>query len=421
MRVVRVAIFIIACAIGTTALLLFAGPVSSGAVLLLLPPRGSGVAPTIPPDYAPVHKGGIDLETGLYIRENEDLVVPGTPGLVLRRTYLSGYRVPRQFGIGTTHNGEELVAGDSARFQWLAVVLANGSSVEFKRVSKGTTYENAMYRHDETLGDWSGATLGWVGLEWAMRKRNGTLTTYRGCGSYGDYNCGILRSAFPDGHSIYYRRDSRGRLLRMDDGGSRWIAFEYDGSDRVSRAYDTTGHEARYQYDARGRLTTVTATGKVVRRYTYTDLDELAGIEEPGTSIENIYENGRCVRQINRYPDAEPYVFDFTYSVDNGRVARTRESRSDGTWTEVSWGPDRYEVGEVLGSEGYQPATFTFERDPTTKAVTSLTLTCPGPRGAMLRHSSLVKPGYEEWTKSDLMQTYCVWDTGWRSARTGRQ
>jgi hypothetical protein len=221
MGTLRFVLFVVMCLVGTTVLWFFAGPLSSGALFLLRPPRGSGVADAIPVDYVPVHKGHVDLETGLYIRENEDLIVPGTPALVLRRTYLSGYRVPRQFGIGESHNGEEFVIGDSERFQWVAIVRADGATVNFKRTSGGTSYNNAMYVHDETPTAWHGSKLGWVGFEWALRKPDGTVATYRGCGSNGDYNCGILRSSYPDGHSMYYRRDPRGRLLRMDDGDGR--------------------------------------------------------------------------------------------------------------------------------------------------------------------------------------------------------
>ena len=96
---------------------LFGGPVASGAVFLLLPIRNAPAPVPLPVDYEPLHKGSVDLASGLYTRVNEDLVVPGAPRLVLRRTYLSGYRAPKQFGIGTTHNGEEFIIGDGERFQ----------------------------------------------------------------------------------------------------------------------------------------------------------------------------------------------------------------------------------------------------------------------------------------------------------------
>lgn len=112
---------------------------------------------------------------------------------------------------------------------------------------------------------------------------------------------------------------------------------------------------------------------------------------------------------MNRYPDAEPYTFAFRYDVEKGAIVRTHTARSDGTWTEYTWGPDRYATGEIQGSEGYDPAVFTFERDPATKEVTALTLTCPDRQGKPLRHSNVVKPGREDWLKWDLMQTHCSW------------
>jgi YD repeat-containing protein len=413
-RALRILLFVVVCLTGITLLTLFAGPISSGALFLLRPAQGPAVAEEIPATYEPLHKGYVDVATGLYIRENEDLVVPGKPALVLRRTYLSGYHVSRQFGVGTTHNGEEFLIGDSSKFQWVAVVVAAGMPVKFKRVSSGTSYTNALYVYDETATDWHDSRLGWAGLKWVLRKPNGVVTTYRGCGG-NDHNCSILESRFPDGDVIHYRRDGAGRLLKMDDGGRRWIRFEYDPNNRISRAYASTGRAVRYEYDGRGRMAQATASDGAVRRYRCTDLDELATIEEPGTSIENAYENGRCIRQVNRYPDAEPYTFTFTYVVEDDAIVRTHTTRSDGTWTEYTWGPDRYATREVWGSEGYDPAVFTYERDPVTKAVTALTLTCPDRLGKPLRHSSLVAPGREEWLKWDLTQTYCSWNTRGRN------
>ncbi len=314
---------------------IFGGPVASGAIFLVLPIRGAAPPVGLPVDYQPLHKGSVDLGSGLYSRVNEDLVVPGAPGLVLRRTYLSGYRAPKQFGIGTTHNGEEFLIGDGKGFQWVSLILANGARINFKRVSSGTSLLNAMFVHEETATDWQGARLGWTGMNWAARKQDGSLFTYQGCGE--GSICSIIRSRDAAGQTIHYRRDPKGRLLKMDDGGNRWIAFDYDSLDRISRAYSSTKQEVGYDYDARGRLERVVSVGNS-RRYGYTDNDELATIEEPGTSIENVYEDGRCVRQVNRYPDREPFIFTFGYQLEGGRIVRTDTIHSDGSWTKVHLG-----------------------------------------------------------------------------------
>jgi YD repeat-containing protein len=311
--------------------------------------------------------------------------------------------------------------GDGHQFQWASLILATGVRIEFKRTSPGTSLLNAMYVHHGSPTEWQGAELGWTGVSWAIRKRSwairkrdGSLSIYRGCG-VGSV-CSILQHRDAAGHSIYYERDSRGTLLRMHDGKARSITFEHDDQGRVTRAVTSTEREVRYAYDAHGRLTAAASNDGTVRKYSYTDGNELATIDEPGTSIENIYEDGRCVRQVNRYPDSEPFVFTFKYHVENGRVLRTDTTRSDGSWTQFTWGPARLKMTETLGYPGVEPLVFSYERDPVNNAVTAVTVTCPDRQGKPLPHRSIVRPGQEDRVKDDVVQTHCHWNR-WRPER----
>ena len=377
-----------AVAIAITAV--FAGPASSGALFLLRASPDSDASQSLPEGYSPLHKGGVGLSTGLYVRENEDLFVPGAPALILRRTYLSGYRTSKQFGVGATHTGEEFLIGDGERFQWASLILASGSRINFKRVSVGTSILNALYVHDETPTEWQGAQLGWAGLGWVLRKQDGRVALYKGCGPASI--CSIIQSRGPDG-TVYYRRDSRGRLQKMDDGGDRWIAFEYDEQDRIARAHDSNGREVTYEYDSRGRLVRAGSSARGVHRYTYTELDELATIEEPGTSIENEYRNGRVVGQVNRYPNEEPLVFRFAYHTEGNRVVRTDTSRSDGRFSQYTWGSNGRAQTERLGQEGFEPLVFTYERHPVTNIITAVAVNCPDLGAGTRRLSSPVPAG----------------------------
>jgi hypothetical protein len=117
-------------------------------------------------------------------------------------------------------------------------------------------------------------------------------------------------------------------------------------------------------------------------RYTYTDLDEMATIVEPDTDIENSYEGGRCVKQVNRFADGSPpYIFDFEYALDGSRISQTLSRRSDGTWVGHSFDKRGFTTSETWGAGDDEPASFIFERDPTTNAVVSLSLTCPESQG----------------------------------------
>jgi Domain of unknown function (DUF6531) len=139
---------------------LFVGPVTSGALLLLLPAQQRSVSHDLPADYEPIHKGHVSLESGLYFRENEDLIVPGTPALVLRRSYVSSYRSRREFGIGTTLTAQWFIRGDGKQFQWAELIRPGERWVSFRRSSPGTSFFNAMYVARGSADEWQGSATG---------------------------------------------------------------------------------------------------------------------------------------------------------------------------------------------------------------------------------------------------------------------
>jgi YD repeat-containing protein len=136
--------------------------------------------------------------------------------------------------------------------------------------------------------------------------------------------------------------------------------------------------------NARGFLTRVTGHDGVQRLYTYTEAGLLHTVTEPDILLENAYDgNGRCIRQINRFPGRDrPFVFDFSYLVDNDRVRQTDVHRSDGTWTSSTYGEDGIAIEEMWGQDGIEPTAVSYERDPTTSVVIALTVTCTS-RGGM--------------------------------------
>ena len=221
--------------------------------------------------------------------------------------------------------------------------------------------------------------------------------------------CSIVRTRDAQGHITNYRRDGAGRLTKMEGGDGRWIAFDYDANARISRAFTSDDRHVRYEYDDRGRLTLALGSDGVRRAYTYTQLDEMATIREPGTDIENSFEDDRCVQQVNRYPDREPYIFRFRYRLDEGRIIQTDTDRSDGSWLRYTWDGAGHATSETWGCRGMEPAVFTYARDAN-NTVTSLTVTCPDRTGRPLRHSSFVRPGRgEDDVKWDILMTHCSW------------
>ena len=334
------------------------------------------------------------------------------PPLVFRRTYLSRDRVSRHFGVGTSHNGELYLRGDGVTFQWIELILATGTRIRFERTSWGLSFFNAVYEHNSSSGEWFHARLGWVGDSWALRRADGVVMRFQACGPGLPPICSIVEERDADGHVITYRRDAGGRLLRIESASDGWIAVDYDEQGRISRAYASTKEVVRYEYDDRGRLNHVASSSGVARKYDYSDLDEMTKIIDPGKSIENAYEDGRCVKQVNRRADnREPYIFTFTYVVENRDVVQTDASESDGSWRRYRFSPSRRVLFEAWGTAGSDSSTVTYQRDPVTGLTTELTITCAGPRGQQMTHTTSVRPGYEKVVKRDLLQKYCSSET----------
>jgi YD repeat-containing protein len=164
----------------------------------------------------------------------------------------------------------------------------------------------------------------------------------------------------------------------------------------------------RYKYDGAGRLIEAAESSGAVHRYSYTTSDLLATMQEPDTTIENTYENERCIRQVNRYPDTPvPYVFEFSYTMNGNAVVQTDSHQSDGTWKRYTFDATSAATSEIWGADGASVVTIEYQRDPVSRLVTSLTVTCPDRSGHLLSHSSAATRG-EEWTKWDLLRTHCA-------------
>ena len=67
-----------------------------------------------------------------------DIELEAGEPLILRRTYLSGYQVQREFGIGASHDGERFVSGELDDLSSVSLVNADESRVVFERISFGT-------------------------------------------------------------------------------------------------------------------------------------------------------------------------------------------------------------------------------------------------------------------------------------------
>lgn len=369
------------------------------------PARGPEQPSTIP--VRPLHKGGADLSTGVYVREDDDLVVNTPMPIVLRRTYNSGDRFPRQFGVDTTHPGEWWIHGDGdRRVPWGELILANGGRIRFTRTSPGESHEGAVLRHDATPTEFNGALLSWSGSRWEMRFRDGALAVFTE-GSSARNSCHLIERHDPLGHQIAYTRDASGMLLEMQSEGQS-IAFDYDDHKRIVRAYDTSHREVWYEYDGLGRLVRVTGSDGTVRDYEYNERDNLVGVREPGRILRNWFDDdGRWVKQVLKFSeqDDDPYVATVHYTVENGAIVQTDFDEGDGLEV-YRYNAHHYIVSETRDADGPAPIVFTYRLDTVSNASNGATISCLGPSGPITQIVPELSAG-DRLAKDALVRQLC--------------
>jgi YD repeat-containing protein len=360
------------------------------------------------PASRPRHKGGVDLSTGVYLREDDDLIVNTAMPLVLRRTYNSGDSHERQFGFDWTHPGEWWLHGDGdARVPWADLILPNGSRIHFVRVSPGETRQDAVLRHDTTPTEFAGALLTWTGSLWDMRLRDESSAVFLDCNGEQE-TCSLVERRDSEGHRVAYVRDKAGTLLRMESEGQS-ISFDYDGGKRIVRAYDSRRHEVSYRYDHRGRLVRAASSDGTVREYGYDESGRLESIREPGRLVINWYDDaGRWAGQTVTLLDegADSYQATVEYQTENGSIVETAFDEGDGVVV-TRYSPEHYIESETLDADGPAPIVFAYDRDTVGNDTTGATLTCAGETARVTRMVPLSAAG-DDALKANLIRAFCV-------------
>jgi len=412
---VRATLSVLIAAAAVLVAALYLPQFASGAVALARPIPGALPVPPLSDGYRPLHKGHIDVATGLYVREDEDLVLRGAPSYVLRRTYRTNDARSRAFGVGASHTGELYLIGDGKLFQWADLILEDGGRIRYDRVSSGTSVFNARFEHWETPTAFYGSQLAWSGTDWIIRERNGTLLRFLLCGPNQGV-CSISSIRQPDGQTIRFQRDAAGKLIRIE-AGTQWMSFEYGEGGRIARAQDHTGHAVAYTYDPRGRLRQSLDSDGTKRTYDYDERDRLIRIDEPNRVVENRYDDAdMCVWQRAFFPAdprnrlsgaGETYEFRFEYTMQEGRVHETRIWETNAPSQRLVFTPSGYVASETWDFESDRPKTITYERDPLTGLVSGLTLRCGGGRWQTVR-TLPATPATKDEVKEELLATSCA-------------
>lgn len=281
---------------------------------------------------APIEQYEVDLRSGRFTLRQTDLFVADSMPLVLTR----GYRLwdrSRAFGLGGNHPYDIFPYGDRFPYTYMELLLGDGVTVHYDRISEGTSYIDNVEEHrgsSDTV--FQNSKIAWNGDHWDMTFRDGTL--YRFPEAYNakrGADGALVGMRSPQGQEIRLVRDGVHNLKSLTSPGVHTIQFAYDDNNRIIEASDDAGDSAHYSYDQAGRLAEVGKSGKLLWQYSYDDTG-MTSVESAGkeTVIGTTYVRGRIGNVT--IGKGRTYRFDYLFGPRN-RVVETRVTDPNGKGT----------------------------------------------------------------------------------------
>jgi len=210
--------------------------------------------------------------------------------------------------------------------------LEDERRIHFPRVSKGTDYSDAVYRHGSTSSEFYGAQVAWNGDGWTLDFRDGRRFLFPEA-----YNSKTFAQGAPtemrnvDGNRIQLKRDKVRNLEILVSPLGHTITFKYDESNRIVGAVDDGGNTRKYSYDATGHLATVSDDKHLLYRFHYELLLHAPGYDPYLMTVLEDGDGKTLLR--NRFNDrgevatqtlADGQVIQYDYLYDrHGRIVET--------------------------------------------------------------------------------------------------
>jgi YD repeat-containing protein len=235
------------------------------------------VKPTVRHEL-PINEFDVDLHSGRFVLRQTDLFVPDVTPLSLTRTYGTWtYRAwdsyAGEFGIGANHPYDICPTGTRLPYTYMVLNLEDGREIHFRRISKGTGYADAVFRHDETSSEFYDARIAWNGNGWTLTFRDGREFFFPEAYYSRSFAQGAATEMRdPDAHRIRLARDKQRKLEQLISSSGRTISFKYDDAKRIIEATEDAGNIRKYSYDASGHLETVADASQVLYRFQYAAL-----------------------------------------------------------------------------------------------------------------------------------------------------
>ena len=304
----------------------------------VVPQIGSCPMPTM--QAGPVDRFEADLRYGRFVLRETDLYLDDGFKVPLTRTYDSDDWISRNhvhaFGSNANHPFDIAPIGSRDPYTFQMIVLEDGDFLYFDRISKGSGYTNAVYRHAETSTGFYKALHRWNGSGWTTQLTDGSEILFPE-----SYNAKNLAQGAPiemrnaKGDRLELHRDGSRNLEQITTPHGHWIRFRYDGLSRITQAEDDAGHWAHYEYNADSTLSSVVLSTGRERHYQYDGLKMTAITDEKGrTLLRNWYIYGELIRQ--QFGNGEVYSYRYSRSSNRRYVEQALITLPDQSTQDVN-------------------------------------------------------------------------------------
>ena len=219
---------------------------------------------------SPINEFQVDLHSGMFVLRQSDFFISDVMPLSLTRTYRPWDSQSRAFGPGTNHPYDICPTGTRFPYTYMDLNLEDGRRIHFPRISKGTGYADAVFRHDETSSEFYGAQIAWNGTGWTLDFRDDRRFLFPEAYYGKTFAQGApfeMRAA--DGRRIQLKRDKQRNLEQLISPSGQTITFKYDRANRVIEAKDDAGNVRKYSYNSAGYLETVADGSHLLYRFEY--------------------------------------------------------------------------------------------------------------------------------------------------------
>jgi YD repeat-containing protein len=278
---------------------------------------------------SPVNEFVVNLRNGNFKLLQTDLFVPDIIPLCLTRTYFAWNSGRQAFGVGMNHPYDICPTGTRFPYTYMDLNLEDGNVIYLPRISKGSGYADAVFRHNRSSSEFFGAQIAWNGNGWTMTFRDGRKIYFPEAYYAKNFAQGApTEMVDSEGHRIQLKRDAARNLEEIISPSGHKIQFKYGFADRIAEAWDDTGNVRKYSYDQTGHLHTVSDGTQLLYRFEYERL--MSGDNDPylltavldgnwNVLVRNKFLNGRVSEQTL----ADGEVYRYEYQFNRAEIIRT--------------------------------------------------------------------------------------------------